>query len=69
MASVGQRPPLVTLLENHCYAEPEWAEALIEAISNSWAAVGPVVANANPQTINSNVKAISEWPPVCFDTH
>ncbi len=49
------KAPVVTLLENHCYAEPEWAEALIEAHKQPWAAVGPVVANANPQTINSYV--------------
>ncbi|MFB3041716.1 MAG: glycosyltransferase family 2 protein, partial [Candidatus Poribacteria bacterium] len=49
------KAPVVTLLENHCYAEPEWAEALIEAHKQPWAAVGPVVGNANPQTINSYV--------------
>lgn len=43
------RSPVVALVEEHSYPEPGWAEALIRAHREPWAAVGPVVriANAN----------------------
>ena len=44
------RAPVVVLAEDHCYPEPGWAEALINAHRQSWAAVGPVVRNANPDS-------------------
>jgi len=44
---------LVALTEDHCFPEPGWAAALIEAHSDSWAAVGPVIRNANPDTMVS----------------
>lgn len=40
--------PVVVLAEDHSYPDPNWAEALIDAHRKPWAAVGPVVANANP---------------------
>ncbi len=40
--------PVVALAEDHCFPEPEWAAALLRAHEGPWAAVGPVVANANP---------------------
>lgn len=40
--------PVVALAEDHCFPDPEWAEALIRAHRGPWAAVGPVVRNANP---------------------
>jgi GT2 family glycosyltransferase len=42
--------PLVVLAEDHSFPVPGWAEALIEAHRKPWAAVGPVVRNANPAT-------------------
>lgn len=45
------RSAIVCLGEDHCYPEPGWAEALLAAHQQPWAAVGPVVCNANP--INS----------------
>jgi hypothetical protein len=39
--------------EDHCFPEPEWAAALIEAHRGPWGAVGPVVLNANPTTLRS----------------
>jgi GT2 family glycosyltransferase len=40
--------PIVVLAEDHSFPAPGWAEALIEAHRQPWAAVGPVVHNANP---------------------
>ena len=41
---------IVAFLLDHCYPEPGWAEALIDAYSGrSWAAVGYGYRNANPE--------------------
>jgi hypothetical protein len=40
--------PLIALTESHAFPVPEWAEALITAHQQPWAAVGPSVRNANP---------------------
>ncbi len=37
----------------HCYPEPGWAVALIEAHRKGWDVVGPVMGNANPQSLTS----------------
>jgi hypothetical protein len=42
--------PVVGFVESHSYPAPGWAEALIEAHRQPWAAVGPAVSNANPKT-------------------
>lgn len=42
--------PLVALAEDHSYPEPGWAEALIAAYAPGYAAVGPVIVNANPDS-------------------
>ena len=42
--------PLVVLAEDHCFPEPGWARALLDAHREDWAAVGPGVRNANPAT-------------------
>lgn len=42
--------PLVALAEDHAFPEPAWAAALIERHREPWAAVGPVLRNANPGT-------------------
>lgn len=41
---------VVAFLEDHSYPDPRWAEALIERHQQSWAAVGPDVYNANPES-------------------
>lgn len=41
---------IIALAEDHCFPGPQWAERLIEAHEGPWAAVGPVVRNANPGT-------------------
>jgi GT2 family glycosyltransferase len=45
--------PMVAFVEEHSYPDPGWAEALIEAHRQPWAAVGPVVRNANPGSLVS----------------
>jgi glycosyltransferase involved in cell wall biosynthesis len=45
--------PVVAFVEEHSYPDPEWAEALIKAHQQSWAAVGPVMRNANPERLIS----------------
>jgi hypothetical protein len=42
--------PVIVFAEDHSYPQPGWAEALIAAHREPWAAVGPVVANANPRS-------------------
>jgi hypothetical protein len=42
------RAPVVAMAETHCFAEPEWADALIAAHRGPWAAVGPEIDNENP---------------------
>ena len=45
------RAPVVAFVEEHSYPHPGWAEALIEAHCGPWAAVGPVVGNANGDSL------------------
>lgn len=41
--------PVVTLIEDHAFPQPGWAEALLAAHQDEpWDVVGPVVLNANP---------------------
>ena len=53
MVAAGVRAataPVVVYVEEHSFPEPGWAEALINAYQGGWAAVGPAVGNANPDT-------------------
>jgi len=43
--------PLVVFSEDHAFPEPTWAAALVAAHDGTRAAVGPLVANANPRTL------------------
>ena len=47
------RAPVVAFGEEHCFPEPTWAQALIDAHRDEYAAVGPAVHNANPETVVS----------------
>lgn len=42
--------PIVAFAEDHCFPEPKWAEALIASHDKGYAAVGPLMKNANPAT-------------------
>jgi hypothetical protein len=45
--------PLVAFAEDHSHPDPRWAEALIEAHRQPWAAVGPVLLNGSPKSLVS----------------
>jgi len=45
--------PVIALVEEHVYPDPGWAAALIKAHEKPWAAVGPVVRNADTSTLTS----------------
>ena len=47
--------PVVALIEDHSFPEPEWAAALLGAHAGPWVAVGPAVENANPGSAVSRV--------------
>lgn len=54
MAGVREaRAPFVAFAEDHCYPEPEWAALLLAAHRKGWAAVGPMMCNANPLSMVS----------------
>ena len=58
------RAPVVALAEDHSFPEPGWAEALLAAhAEGTWAAVGPVVCNANPATAVSWANFLLEYGP------
>jgi len=45
--------PIVGLVEEHAFPEPGYAEALLRAHEGPWAAVSPVIRNANPESVIS----------------
>ena len=55
--------PVVALAEDHAFPGPGWAEALIEAHRQPWAAVGPVMANANPDSVMSWADFLVAYAP------
>jgi hypothetical protein len=46
--AVQARAEVVAFAEDHCFPEPGWAEALVEAHRGTWAGVGATLTNANP---------------------
>ncbi|HEX5708078.1 MAG TPA: glycosyltransferase [Pyrinomonadaceae bacterium] len=54
---------IVALVEDHAFPAPGWAEALMERHRESWAAVGPVMANANPRSATSWANLLIEYAP------
>jgi glycosyltransferase involved in cell wall biosynthesis len=57
------RAPIVALAESHCFPEPDWAERLLAAHADGWAAVGPSVFNANPTSVVSWVNLLLDYGP------
>ena len=53
--------PVVVLTEDHCWPEPEWAEALLRAHRGGDTVVGPAVVNANPHTVLSWANFLVEY--------
>jgi len=50
--------PIVAMIEDHSYPEPEWAESFLRAHDGPWTVVGPAVANANPGYVASWVNYV-----------
>ncbi len=57
------RAPVVALGEDHAFPEPGWAEALLARHEEPWAVVGPVVSNANPDTLVSWADFVLSYGP------
>jgi hypothetical protein len=60
------RAALIALTEDHCYPDDTWAERLLAAYDERWAALGASVRNANPATTWSRVNhdlAYGRWSP------
>ncbi|MBC7788895.1 MAG: hypothetical protein H7Z74_03020 [Anaerolineae bacterium] len=55
--------PVVAFVEDHSFPASGWAEALIGAHRQAWAAVGPAMVNANPLTLASWVSLLTEYAP------
>jgi hypothetical protein len=55
--------PVVVFTEDHCFPEPEWADALLARHTEPWAAVGPVLRNANPETLVSWADLLIAYGP------
>ncbi len=52
----------VAFLEDHCYPQPGWAEALIQTTKeNNWAAIGYSFINANPKTYTSRACMLADY--------
>jgi hypothetical protein len=45
--------PIVALAEDHAFPDADWAELLIAAHQQTWAAVGPSMRNGNPESLLS----------------
>ena len=53
--------PLVALLENHVYPDPDWAAAIVRAFAGPWSAVGSIITNANTDTATSWVEHLMTY--------
>jgi hypothetical protein len=55
--------PVVVFGEDHCFPDAGWAAALLRAHEGEWAAVGPVVTNANATTTVSWADLLMGYGP------
>lgn len=55
--------PVVVLAEDHAFPAPGWADALIAAHRQPWAAVGPAIRNANPKSLVSRADLLIAYVP------
>ncbi len=55
--------PVIVFGEDHCFPGDGWAEALLRAHEGEWAAVGPVVTNANPESLVSWADLLKGYGP------
>jgi len=52
---------IVAFIEDHSFAQPDWAEQVAKAFEGPWAAVGYSVVNANPETYASRSGLVSDY--------
>jgi hypothetical protein len=55
------RAPVLAFIEGHCIAEPQWAEALVRAHQQPFAAVGYAFTNPHPETYLSRATLTSKY--------
>jgi len=55
--------PIVLFGETHCFPEPGWLDALLEAHRGPWAAVGPAMVNGNPKSAISWSSFLLDYGP------
>ena len=55
--------PVVAFIEDHCTADPGWAEALVRAHQQPWAAVGYAFTDPHPESYLSRATLASEYGP------
>jgi len=53
--------PLLAFVEEHCFTEPGWAEALIEAHEGPWATIGYEFRNANANSYVSRSAMLTDY--------
>jgi glycosyltransferase involved in cell wall biosynthesis len=58
---------VVVFAEDHCFPEASWAQHLLRRHGEPWAAVGPAVRNANPETIVSWCDLLLNYGPWLAD--
>lgn len=61
MGLLASSAPIVAFAEDHAFPAPGWAEALINRHREDWAAVGPVMTNANPRSVTSWANLLIEY--------
>ena len=53
--------PLIAFIEEHCFTDPGWAAALIEAHEGPWVSVGYAFRNANPKSYVSRAAMMTDY--------
>jgi hypothetical protein len=59
------RAPLAVFCEDHCFPDPGWAAALVQAHKGPWAAVAPLMCNNNPARAVSRAVMGVEYGMFC----
>lgn len=60
-AARAARGPILGMVENHAFPDPEWAEVLIEDHQGPWAGVSPAIEIFNPQTLVSRTERLIDY--------
>lgn len=55
------RTPVIAYIEDHCIADPGWAEALVRAHQGPWTCVGYSFTNPNPESYLARATIMSEY--------